>query len=92
VRNSCVGGTEVKCFNAIVQGEGSRLYVFYHIFRVFQNPHLIHTTPRVASVTVTLPAYGAYISQRMRYSRACVQFSDFLGRVQLLTQKLLMQG
>jgi hypothetical protein len=33
-------------------GEEPRLYV--QIFRVLQNPHLIHTTPRVASVTVTL--------------------------------------
>jgi hypothetical protein len=27
VRNSCVEGREVKCFNAIVGGEGPRLYV-----------------------------------------------------------------
>jgi hypothetical protein len=32
------------------------LYCMYssRIFRVLQNPHLIHTTPRVASVTVSL--------------------------------------
>ena len=42
------------CFNAIAGGEGPRLYVLEQIFRVLQNPHLIHTTPRVASVTVTL--------------------------------------
>jgi hypothetical protein len=47
-------GTEVKCFNAIAGGEGPRLYAFLQIFRVLQNPHLIHTTLRVASVTVTL--------------------------------------
>ena len=41
-------------FNAIAGGEGSRLYVIKEIFRVLQNPHLIHTTPRVASVTVAL--------------------------------------
>jgi hypothetical protein len=54
VRNSRVTGTEVKCFNVIAGGEGPRLYAFLQIFRVLQNPHLIHTTPRVASVTVTL--------------------------------------
>jgi hypothetical protein len=56
VRNSCVKGREVKCCNAIEGGEGStcRLYVLLQIFRVLQNPHLIHTTPRVASVTETL--------------------------------------
>jgi hypothetical protein len=42
------------CFNAIAGGEGPRLYVLEQIFRVLQNPHLIHTTPRVAGVTVTL--------------------------------------
>ena len=47
-------GTEVKCFNAIAGGEGPRLYAFLQIFRVLQNPHLIHTTPRVCSVTVIL--------------------------------------
>jgi hypothetical protein len=32
------------------------------------------------------------ISQLKRYSRACDQYSDFLERAQLLTQKLLKQG
>ena len=52
--HSCLEGREVKCLNANAGGEGPRLYVLYQIFRVLQNPHLIHTTPRVASVTVTL--------------------------------------
>ena len=38
------------------------------------------------------PAYGDYISQLVRYSRACAQYSNFIDRVQLLTQKLLKQG
>jgi len=29
--------------------------------------------------------YGVYISQLIRYSRACAQYSDFLDRAQLLT-------
>jgi hypothetical protein len=37
------------------------------------------------------PAYGIYMSQLMCYCRACAQYSDFLDRVQLLTQKLLKQ-
>jgi len=37
------------------------------------------------------PAYRVYISQLIRYSRACTQYSDFLGRVQLLVQMLLNQ-
>ena len=38
------------------------------------------------------PAYGVQISQIIRYSRPCAQYSDFLDRAQLLTQKLLKQG
>ena len=35
---------------------------------------------------------GVYISQLIRYSRACVQYTDSLDRAQLRTQKLLKQG
>ena len=38
------------------------------------------------------PAYGVYISQLIRYSRACDIYEDFIGRARLLTQKLLNQG
>ena len=33
-----------------------------------------------------IPVHGVYISQLIRYSRACVQYSDFLDRAPLLTQ------
>ena len=51
MRNSSVKGRYLKCFNGNAGGDGPRLYV---LFRVLQNPHLIHTTSRVASVTVAL--------------------------------------
>ena len=38
------------------------------------------------------PTYGVYISQPIRYSRACAKYSSFLDRSPLLTQKLLKQG
>ena len=38
------------------------------------------------------PAYGVYISQSIRYSRACGSYQDFLDRGLLLTKKLLNQG
>ena len=38
------------------------------------------------------PAYGVYISQLIRYSRACGSYQDFLDRGLLLTKKLLNQG
>ena len=37
------------------------------------------------------PAYVVYISQFMRYSMTCTHYIGFLGRAQLLTQKLLKQ-
>ena len=48
--------------------------------------------PFISSNISALPAYGVYISQLIGYSRACVQYSDFLDRTHLLTQKLLKQG
>jgi hypothetical protein len=38
------------------------------------------------------PAYGVYISQLHRYSRACGVYRDFLDRARLLTDKLMRQG
>ena len=38
------------------------------------------------------PACGVYISQLIRYSRACGYYQDFLDRGLLLTRKLLNQG
>ena len=38
------------------------------------------------------PAYGVYISQLIRYSRACGSYQDFLDRLLLLIRKLLNQG
>jgi hypothetical protein len=37
-------------------------------------------------------AYGVYISQLIRYSKACGSYQDFLDRGLLLTRKLLNQG
>ena len=38
------------------------------------------------------PAYGVYISQLIRYARACSEYSDFIDRSKILTSKLLNQG
>ena len=38
------------------------------------------------------PAYGVYISQLVRYSRACDLYKDFLDRARILTGKLFKQG
>ena len=38
------------------------------------------------------PAYGVYISQLIRYARACFAYEDFFKRGRLLTNKLMLQG
>jgi hypothetical protein len=48
--------------------------------------------PFICSNIPAAPAYGVYISQLIRYSRACGFYQDFLDRGLLLTRKLLNQG
>ena len=48
--------------------------------------------PFICSNIATPPAYGVFISQMIRYSRACGSYQDFLDRGFLLTRKLLNQG
>jgi hypothetical protein len=38
------------------------------------------------------PAYVVYISQRIRYARACSSYDQFLNRGRLLTNKLMLHG
>jgi hypothetical protein len=47
--------------------------------------------PFICSNIPAAPAYGVYISQLIRYSRACGSYHDFLDRGLLLTRKLLNQ-
>ena len=48
--------------------------------------------PFICSKIPTVPAYGVYISQLIRYSRTCGFYHDFLDRGLLLIRKLLNQG
>ena len=48
--------------------------------------------PHLSSNIRTSPAYGIYISQFIRYSRACSSYSDFVKRHQCLSRKLMNQG
>ena len=38
------------------------------------------------------PAYGVYVSQLIRYPRACSNYQDFMERGKVLTTKLFSQG
>jgi hypothetical protein len=42
--------------------------------------------PFISSNIPVTPAYAVYISQLVRYSKACAQYSNVLDRVQLLMQ------
>ena len=48
--------------------------------------------PFIDSNIPSSPAYGVYISQLIRYGRACSNYEDFLARAKILTTKLLNQG
>jgi hypothetical protein len=48
--------------------------------------------PFICSNIPAAPAYGVYLSQLIRYSRACGSYQDFLDRELLLARKLLNQG
>ena len=48
--------------------------------------------PFICNNIPAAPTYGVYISQLIRYSRACDSYQDFLDRGLLLTRKLLSQG
>jgi hypothetical protein len=55
------------------------------------NFHIVNF-PFICSNISAAAAYGVYISQLIRYSRACGSYEDFLDRWLLLTKKLLNQG
>jgi hypothetical protein len=48
--------------------------------------------PFICSNISAAPAYGVYISQLIRYYRACGSYPDSLDRGLVLTRKLLNQG
>ena len=48
--------------------------------------------PFICSNMLAAPAYGVYIFQFIRYSRACGCYQDFIDRGFILTRKLLSQG
>jgi len=58
--------------------------------RWYQFPIL--SFPSTCSNTLAAPVYGVYISQLIRYSRACGSHQDFLDRGLLLTRDFLNWG
>lgn len=54
-------------------------------FKIVNYPNLSGDVPRATS-------YGVYISQLIRYARACSSVEDFCDRNRVITEKLLKQG
>ena len=48
--------------------------------------------PSLSSNIPSAPAYGVYVSQLIRYARACSNYQDFMERGKGLTARLLSQG
>ena len=85
--------TAIKCvvqcmaYNlSLKQTYGLLVFFFYNV-----NIPMVNF-PFICSNIPAAPAHGVYISQMIRYSRVCVFYQNFLGRVLLLTRKLLNQG
>ena len=45
----------------------------------------------LSSNILSAPVYGVYVSQLIRYARACSNYQDFMERGKVLTTKLLSQ-
>ena len=54
MRDSCVEGREAICCNAIEGGDGLHCMYSNISLEFFQNPLLMHTTPRITSVTLAM--------------------------------------
>ena len=48
--------------------------------------------PFLSSNIPSAPAYRVYVSQLVRYARACCKYQDFVDRGKLFTNKLLSQA
>ena len=55
------------------------------------NFHIINF-PFLSSNIPSSPAYGVFVSQLIRYARACSKYDNFIVRARRLASKLLIQG
>ena len=65
-----------------------------HVFSIVRILSFFHITnfPFLSSNIPSSPAYGVFISQRIRYTRACSSYECFILRARWLASKLLKQG
>ena len=92
-----------KCINQLIDTSASYLDLLLSIGRVGQfhtslydnrdafNFHITNF-PFLSSNIPFLPAYGGFISQLIRYARACSSYDCYILRAVRLSNKLLWQG
>ena len=64
--------------------------ICFHLMSIF-NFHITNF-PFLSSNIPSSPAYGVFISQLIRYARACSSYECFILRARRLSSKLLKQG
>ena len=72
-------------------GRDGQLRIFLYDKRDDFNFHITHF-PFQSSNILSSPAYGVFISQLIRYARACSSYECFILRAVRLSKKLLVQG
>ena len=55
-------------------------------------PFAIHNYPHLDSKATCMPTYGVYISQLIRFAKACNTYTEFLTRHQRIVSTLMRQG
>ena len=65
---------------------------FAHLGTPYSSASVITNFPFLSSNIPSLPAYGVFISQLIRYARACSSYECFILRAARLSSKLLGQG
>jgi hypothetical protein len=89
-KNNIICGPDIIMFNCNLYSEGRLRTELYDKRDDFNFP--IVKFPFIISNIPGAPACSVYISQLIRYSRACGSYQDFLDRGLLLTRQLLDQG
>ena len=69
----------------------SKCKLFYIQIMTYFNFHITNF-PFLSSNIPSSPAYGVFISQLIRYARACSSYECFILRARRLSSKLLKQG
>ena len=86
-----VDGTEASFLNNNIQVKNGKFFARLYdkrdafSFQIVNYPNLSGNIPKRTS-------YGVYISQILRYYTSCMEYSDFIDRCIVLSEKLLDQN